>query len=299
MSGDVRYRRTQFAWPTIAPLVAVAIVIATTFLRAQFITGLWLFAGIFAIVLLLFSTLTVTVTGDSLVAAFGIGLVRKRIQFADVASFAAVRNPWFYGWGIHYFPGGTLYNASGLSAVEFTMASGRYVRIGTGDPAGLVAALEAASARRASEPEAGNRTFWDARHVVGAVIGVIAIVVAAWSFYVGFKPPAVTVTSESIAISNGLYRNNIQFNAIRTATLEIGLPRIGFRSNGFSAGDTLRGSFKLDDWGMTRLYINRDSPPFLVIRTTQDNYVVVNFKDPDQTRALYSELTAAIDRSHR
>ena len=299
MSADFRYRRTQIAWPTIAPLVAVAAIIVATFLRAQFIVGLWLFAALWAIALLLFSTLTVTVTGDSVVAAFGIGLVRKRIRFADVASFSPVRNPWYYGWGIHYFPGGTLYNASGLSAVEFTMASGRYVRIGTGDPAALVSALEAASARRASEPGAGARPFWGARQLTGAAVGALALVFAAWTFYVGFKPPVVTVTAESIAISNGVYRSDIPLDRIRTATLEAGVPKIGFKTNGFAAGDTLRGNFRLDDWGTARLYINRDSPPFLVIRAVDDKYTVVNFTDPERTRALYLELTSQIDRSHR
>ena len=44
----------------------------------------------------------------------GIGVISKSIPFAEVVSFARVRNSWFNGWGIHFYPGGTLYNASGL-----------------------------------------------------------------------------------------------------------------------------------------------------------------------------------------
>ncbi len=298
-AADVRYRSSQISWPAIVPLVAVAAVIAVVFVRAQFAAGMWLFFGVWAVVLLLFSALTVTVTDDSLVAAFGVGLVRKRVRFADVASFSRVRNPWYYGWGIHYFPGGTLYNASGLSAIEFRMSSGRYVRIGTPDPDGLASALQQAIGRPEADHETSSRRPWGRQHVAGAAIGAMLLVFAGWTLYSGMQPPIVNVSAGSFAVGSGLYRSVIPFDQIRTMTLEVGIPRIGFRTNGFAAGNTMRGSFRLDDWGDARLYINRDSPPFLVIRTTEDRYVVVNFTDPEQTRMLYSELTAAIDRSHR
>jgi hypothetical protein len=247
---------------------------------------------------LLFATLTVTVDDSSLLAAFGVGLVRKRVWFADVASFRRVRNPFFYGYGIHYFPGGTLYNAAGRSAIEFTMATGRAVRIGTGEPDALLAALQQATGKPEAVHAPTGRA-WGAQHIAGAVVGGLALMLAASTFYFGFQPPAVRVDADAFYVRNGVYSNTIPLASIRTATLETGLPRIGLKTNGFGAGDTLRGSFRVDDWGVTRLYINRDSPPFLVIRTVENQYVVVNFKDAERTRALYAELTTEIDRSHR
>jgi len=298
VSGDIRYRRTQIAWPVMLPLIVIAGLIFATFMHEQMLAGLWLFAGIWGVVLLLFATLTVTVYDDSLLAAFGIGLVRKRVWFADVTSFRRVRNPLFYGYGIHYFPGGTLYNAAGSSAIEFRMTTGRYVRIGTGEPDALLTVLQQATGKPEAEHAPAGRA-WGARHIAGAVVGGLALVLAASSFYFGFQPPTVRVDADALSVRNGVYRNTIPLTSIRTATLETGLPRIGLKTNGFGAGDTLRGNFRLDDWGITRLYINRDSPPFLVIRTVDNQYVVVNFKDPERTRMLYSELTAQIDRSHR
>ena len=81
--SDVRYRQTQIAWPVILPLVVIAAIIFTTFKHEQMLAGLWLFAGIWGVGLLLFATLTVTVDGDSLLAAFGVGLVRKRVWFVE------------------------------------------------------------------------------------------------------------------------------------------------------------------------------------------------------------------------
>ena len=299
MSGAARYRRTQIAWPTIVPLAAVGALIAVVFVRLQFAAGMWLFFGVWAVVLLLFSTLTVSVDDDSLLAVFGIGLVRKRVRFATVASFSQVRNPWYYGWGIHVYPGGTLYNASGLSAIEFRMSSGRYVRIGTGEPEALAAALAQAMGKAEAGHELGGRRAWGMQHMAGAVVGALALLLVGWMFYSGLQAPDAGVTADAFSVSNGFYHSTIPLASIRTATLETVLPRIGLKTNGFGAGETLRGNFVLDEWGVSRLYINRDSPPFLVVRTVQDSYVIVNFKDPERTRALYSDLTARIDRGHR
>ena len=96
-----------------------------------------------AIVLLLMGWLTVSVDDAAVVAQFGVGLIRKRIPLAEVQSFEAVRNPWYYGWGVRLIPGGWLYNVAGVSAVDFTTRDGRHVRIGTPEPEALISAVAA------------------------------------------------------------------------------------------------------------------------------------------------------------
>lgn len=95
-----------------------------------------------AIVLVLFSSLTVEVDDEALRIAFGPGLVRHAWSLDRVRS-RTVRNPWWYGWGIHLTPGGWLYNVAGFEAVQVVLADGRRRRIGTDDPSGLAAAPEA------------------------------------------------------------------------------------------------------------------------------------------------------------
>ena len=97
-----------------------------------------------AVSLLLFSILTVRVDGEEVSVRFGVGLIRKRFPLSEIESHSAVRNPWYYGWGLRRTPIGWLYNVSGLEAVEITMKDGGKVRIGTDDPAGLDAAIGAA-----------------------------------------------------------------------------------------------------------------------------------------------------------
>lgn len=96
--------------------------------------------------LVLLGSLTVRVTDTEVVLWFGPGVVRRRFPVADIHAVQRVRNPWTYGWGIRLVPGGTLYNVSGLDAVEFRLPDGKRIRIGTDRPADLERAIKAALA---------------------------------------------------------------------------------------------------------------------------------------------------------
>ena len=99
---------------------------------------------LFAILLALFSTLTVRVGGGAITVQFGVGIIRKRILLSDVEAYAKVRNPWYYGLGIRYTPRGWLYNIYGLSAIELLMKNGKTCRVGTDDLEGFAQALHEA-----------------------------------------------------------------------------------------------------------------------------------------------------------
>jgi hypothetical protein len=299
VTGVVLYRRTQIAWPTIVPLLVVAAILVPTFISMQLVAGPWIVAVVYGVILLLFATLTVTVTSDGLVAAFGIGVISKSVPFPDVVSFARVRNRWFNGWGIHFYPGGTLYNASGLSAVEFKLSSGRSVSIGTAEPDALVSAVQQATGQAEASPESRRERMWGAQHTFGAVAGVLALALAGWSIYAGLQPPTTITGFESFYVSNGFYRDTIAYTSMRSVTLERALPRIVLKTNGFAAGNALRGNFRLDDWGVSRLYVNRDVPPFVVIMTTEGRHVAVNFNEPERTQALYAALRSHMSKGLR
>lgn len=103
-----------------------------------------------AATVLFFGWLTVEIAGGNLSLRFGVGLVRRRWAIAELRSAKAVRNRWYYGWGIRYTPHGWLFNVSGLEAVEIELASGRHYRIGTDEPQALMAAIERARHEYAS-----------------------------------------------------------------------------------------------------------------------------------------------------
>lgn len=103
-----------------------------------------IFCSVMLACLLLFHSLTVSVSDDWINVVFGIGLVRKRFPVELVQNISAVRNRWIYGWGIKYTPHGWLYNVSGFDAVEISLRGGRTYRIGTDEPSELHAAIRQA-----------------------------------------------------------------------------------------------------------------------------------------------------------
>lgn len=101
--------------------------------------------GVLAIAtLILFSSLTVLVDDATLAWWFGPGapgIVRKSVPLSDIATVSVVRNPFWYGWGIHLTPQGWLYNIAGRDAVEVTLGSGKRFRLGTDEPTTLAQAI--------------------------------------------------------------------------------------------------------------------------------------------------------------
>ena len=102
---------------------------------------------VLVVVACLFFSLTVSVSGEAISIRFGVGLIRKSFRIRDVRDVRAVRNRWYYGWGIRYTPHGWLYNVSGLDAVELELKNGRTYRVGTDEPGELLAAIRAAAER--------------------------------------------------------------------------------------------------------------------------------------------------------
>ena len=92
-------------------------------------------------------SLSVRVDAHRIMIRFGPGWVHKEIELSTVASAQEVRNPWYFGWGIHYIGGGWLYNVAGREAVELRLKNGGRARIGTDEPAALAAAIRSAIIR--------------------------------------------------------------------------------------------------------------------------------------------------------
>jgi hypothetical protein len=144
------YRHTQTGWVVLVALEAMVVVLAVFMLTIGIeepTAAIGLSVCMLALILGIasFSTLTVTIDDVELSFAFGpLHFIRRRIALRDVSSCTAVRNSWYYGWGIHFTPRGWLYNISGWRAVEVTLKSGKIFRIGTDEPEELERAVRKA-----------------------------------------------------------------------------------------------------------------------------------------------------------
>lgn len=93
-----------------------------------------------------FTYLRVSVDEECVSVIFGYGIYRKRFPLRDIASVRAVKNHWYYGWGIKWWPSPKMwiYSVSGLDAVEVMLNNGKRYRIGTDEPKELEEAIKQA-----------------------------------------------------------------------------------------------------------------------------------------------------------
>ncbi len=135
------YRHTQFGYLILALSLGAGVALAVTAYTSE---QLWyvVMLLLLLITLFFFYALTVQVRAGSLEFWFGGGIIKKQIPLKEIVRAQIVRNPWYYGWGIHLTPHGWLYNIAGLQAIEIELCSGKEFRLGTDEPEQLLAALK-------------------------------------------------------------------------------------------------------------------------------------------------------------
>jgi hypothetical protein len=141
------YKHTQIGYLLIIALGAATLLIAFLSQRTTS-PGAIILLAFMILCVGLFATLTVQMDDQAIIIRFGIGVIRKRFALKDVQTYRAVKNPWYYGWGIHLIPGGWLFNVSGWEAVELELKNGNKYRIGTNDVQGLMDAIRISVQKR-------------------------------------------------------------------------------------------------------------------------------------------------------
>lgn len=138
-----QYEHTQLGTVILATCAIIAVFGGAIAWRAQPAAAIPMLV-ILASVAVIFNSLTVEIEGRELRWYFGLRLWTYRLALDDIQSVSIVQNQWWNGFGIRSAPGFTLYNVSGLDAVELKLKSGEIRRIGTDDPKEFAAALNAA-----------------------------------------------------------------------------------------------------------------------------------------------------------
>lgn len=139
----MQYEHTQLGTVILATCAIIAVFGGAIAWRAQPAAAIPMLV-ILASVAVIFNSLTVEIEGRELRWYFGLRLWTYRLALDDIQSVSIVQNQWWNGFGIRSAPGFTLYNVSGLDAVELKLKSGEIRRIGTDDPKEFAAALNAA-----------------------------------------------------------------------------------------------------------------------------------------------------------
>lgn len=148
----MHYSHTQKSYVMILLTVAVAILFVWVYINAaqeapsvdsgpNLLISLIMLAVV--AILASFTSLRVQVSKEVVELRFGYGIFKKKFMLADIESVKGVKNPWYYGWGIHFWPKPKMwiFNVSGFDAVEIALKNGNVYRIGTDEPEKLRAAI--------------------------------------------------------------------------------------------------------------------------------------------------------------
>lgn len=185
--------------------------------------------------------------------------------------------------------------ALSLDRIEVRHVSGSVV-ISPSDPVGFARAIAARcpSATMDLHQVGDDRDARVTRARRYAALAIVPALAAAALLIVVLNvwqpaPPRVTVAGREIRVESGSTTTTIPFSDIVGVSLEQRLPALRKRS-GLNSLVTLRGRFTTGD-STALVHVSRRTPPFVVIRSSA-GLVIVNFRDPQRTRALYQEIAS-------
>jgi len=100
-------------------------------------------AGILAVIILLFHSLTVSVDEETVEVALGNRWIKKSIPLAMIDSARLVQNPSLTGWGLRRTGDTWTWAVGGREAVELELkGTSTCLRIGSDDASGLLEAIQ-------------------------------------------------------------------------------------------------------------------------------------------------------------
>lgn len=239
------------------------------------------------ICLLIFYKLTISVSDTYVSFSLGIGLVSRKYPISDIKSCKPVKNNILTGVGIRMLTNGWLYNVSGLHAIELTFKNRKsVVRIGTDKPEEVAMEIN----KLIEGDKMGSTSDYNSKSHVALILIVLflAIIIPAAIVLSGKREMKTTFTNTEFVI-NGMYGMGIKLAGIRQLDTISVLPAIKRRTNGYAAGNTLKGNFTLSDKSKVKLFITKGNPPYIFIRT-DDVQIYLNFKDRSETVDLFNEL---------
>jgi uncharacterized membrane protein len=143
----VHYRKSQVSNVIVAVTGAGIIILGNIMWAFGCSCSLWAVIALLAVVMLLFSALTVEVGEDAVTAKYGLGWPKRSIPFRRIRSVRPMEIPWYFGWGVRWIPRGWMFRGSGTAVIELQFEDERRFCIGTPEPKELTRIIEAAMGR--------------------------------------------------------------------------------------------------------------------------------------------------------
>ena len=125
--------------------------------------------------------------------------------------------------------------------------------------------------------------------VLGIVLFILFFTIGSISH--AFIPTKAIFDEEKIEFT-GSYGFTLNISDIETVELVDTIPKIKIRTNGVSVGQGYihKGHYRLETWGLCRLLINSDRPPFLIITKKNGEKIIINNKEKTLTENIYRQI---------
>lgn len=127
------------------------------------------------------------------------------------------------------------------------------------------------------------------RHAVAMIATVLVVIGVGVLIYYSSRPSQVDIAGDRVEIS-GMYGVTIQLASIDSVYVTDRIPRVKIRTNGYSDGTTLRGYFKVEQWGRCLFHIQDINAPMVVIVGRDGNHVVYNSDNANTTSKVYKMI---------
>jgi len=158
-------------------------------------------------------------------------------------------------------------------------------------PVLLAVALLGVFAYKIGHRRNGNKGRSWAITLMSIIFGITVLV--AGILLVVVLDPDVQVVGDRIQVS-GLYKRDIHLEDVEDVSLKKELPVIQDQVNGLSIGNTLRGTFRIEGGEISTMFVQKNTPPFIHIRTGERLFVI-NFRDSQETEDLYGEIMEELE----
>lgn len=120
--------------------------------------------------------------------------------------------------------------------------------------------------------------------VLGLVLGLLVS---------ASRPTQVSFSAKGFEV-HGMFGGEVLLDdAVTEIRLEDALPTLEMRMSGSAVGPHLRGRFRTTEYGSLRLFVRRDQPPFLYLKTGE-GWIILNLETEADTRRFYDALLERI-----
>jgi hypothetical protein len=108
--------------------------------------------------------------------------------------------------------------------------------------------------------------------------------------------PTKIIMNEEMIQFTGSYGFDLNISDIESVESVDVIPSITMKMNGFNAGYVKKGRFRLESWGVCRLFVTSNKPPYLIISKKYGEKIIVNYKEKTKTEVTYQQIQSLIEK---